>query len=358
MSEQNEQAKTASHKNEKIKSCTLSFKLLVIKHAKLTSIGAAERKFEIDRKRIREWITNENKIQNKVSSKSRGQSSKRLDGAGRKIKDLQLEETFIERITSQKSKNLLVSRKLIQRKARQYAEEKGNSSGQVNEFRASEKWLQKFMLRNGLSLRRRTTQAQKTPDQIIDKVIAYILYVRQFKRRNNYDLDCIIAMDETAVWHDMISNTTVTQKGAKSVVLKTTGHKKSRVTVTLAAKANGDKLRPYIVFPGHKREVQKLKKDPEVKNQCYIESTVNGWMNEDTTTDWIEHVLKTFTFGKRRLFAWDSYRAHLVQSVKDLLNKEKIDPVIIPGGATGNIQAQDISWNKPMKDQLREMYGT
>ena len=68
-----------------------------------------------------------------------------------------------------------------------------------------------------------------------------------------YDLDCIIAMDETAVWHEMISNTavSVTDIGAKSVVLKTTGHEKSKVTVTLAAKANGDKLKPYIVFPGH-----------------------------------------------------------------------------------------------------------
>ena len=34
-----------------------------------------------------------------------------------------------------------------------------------------------------------------------------------------------------------------------------------------------------------------------------------------------------------------------------------IEPwVIIPGGATGHIQAPDVSWNKPMTDMLREMY--
>ena len=60
--------------------------------------------------------------------------------------------------------------------------------------------------------------------------------------------------------------------------------------------------------------------------------------------------------AKRRLFAWDSFRAHLVQSVKGLLNQGKIDPVIISGGATGHIQAADVSWNKPIKDQVREMY--
>ena len=51
-------------------------------------------------------------------------------------------------------------------------------------------------------------------------------------------------MDETAVWHEMISNTIATDKVGKSVVLKTTGHEKSNVNVTLAAKANGDKLKP------------------------------------------------------------------------------------------------------------------
>ena len=124
----------------------------------------------------------------------------------------------------------------------------------------------------------------------------------------------------------------------------------------MAAKANGDKLKPCIVFPGHKREVLNLRKDPAIKNRCYIESTINGWMNENTTIDWVENILKNFTFGKRRLFKWDSFRAHLVQSVKKLLNKEKIDPVVIPGGETGYIQAADLSWNKPIKEQLRELY--
>ena len=118
-------------------------------------------------------------------------------------------------------------------------------------------------------------------------------------------------MDEIAVWHEMISNTTVTGKGAKSVVLKTTGHEKCKVTVTLAAKANGDKLKPYIVFPGHKREVQILKKNPAIKNRCYVKSTINGCVNENITIDWVENVLKTSTFGKKRLFAWDSFRAHI-----------------------------------------------
>ena len=74
------------------------------------------------------------------------------------------------------------------------------------------------------------------------------------------------------------------------------------------------------------------------------------WLDENTTIDWIKDVLKTFTFCKRRLFSWDSFRAHLDQSNKELPKKGKIDPVIIPGGATLHNQAAEISWNKPIKD--------
>ena len=142
---QEEQVNSSSHKNEKIKLHTLSFKLLVIKHTKMSPIGAAERKFGVDRKKIREWIQNESKIQNKVSSKNRDSFAKKLDGGRRKIIDMDLEEMLLEWIILQRSKNLRVSRKLIQRKARIYAEEKDASKGQMNDFSASEGLFGKFM---------------------------------------------------------------------------------------------------------------------------------------------------------------------------------------------------------------------
>ena len=95
-------------------------------------------------------------------------------------------------------------------------------------------WLEKFMNRNGLSLRRRRTEAQKT-DELIDRLYAYILKIRRFHTRFNYDLRNIIAMDETAIWNDMISETTLEKRGAHTVHLKTTGHENSKVTVCLAA---------------------------------------------------------------------------------------------------------------------------
>ena len=50
-----------------------------------------------------------------------------------------------------------------------------------------------------------------------------------------------MAMDETPVWNDMISNTTVEKAGAKGVLLKSTGNEKVHVSVCLTAKDDGTK---------------------------------------------------------------------------------------------------------------------
>ena len=81
-----------------------------------------------------------------------------------------------------KIKELMSVSETFQRKARIYAEEKAVSKGQMNDFRASEGWLEKFMPQNGLSLCHCTTQALKTTEQITDKVILYIIDVCQSKK--------------------------------------------------------------------------------------------------------------------------------------------------------------------------------
>ena len=50
----------------------------------------------------------------------------------------------------------------------------------------------------------------------------------------------------------MVSNTAIHKQGATFVCLKTTGHEKFMVSVCLAAKADGTKLKPFVVFPSAK----------------------------------------------------------------------------------------------------------
>ena len=68
----------------------------------------------------------------------------------------------------------------------------------------------------------------------------------------------IIVIDKTSVSNDVVFNTTIHKQGAKSVCLKTTGHEKCMASICLAAKADGTKLKPFVVFRAAKRESKSI----------------------------------------------------------------------------------------------------
>ena len=204
-----------------------------------------------------------------------------------------------------------------------------------------------------LFYRKRTTTAQKDPSHMIGKLVGYIMHVRRLNKQFQFPNSSILAMDETPVWADMVSSTTVDKTGAIDVPLKTTGHEKVRVSVCLTAKGDGTKLKPFIVFVGAKRESKNLHE--EYKRQCSVASSTNGWMNEELTLRWVDEVVGKFAFSKR-LLAWDSYEAHMTENVKRRLKDANTESVIVPGGCTKYIQAPDVVWNKPFKQRVAELY--
>ena len=89
-------------------------------------------------------------------------------------------------------------------------------SASEEEFKVSRGWLEKFFASNGLCLRRKTTEAQKDPPHLVDKLVSYVLQICRLKRTLNCGDANVIAMDETAVWKDMLSSTTVDKVGTCS----------------------------------------------------------------------------------------------------------------------------------------------
>ena len=265
-------------KKKKKSSYSTEYNLETIKFAKESkSIYSAAKKFNVDHKRIREWQSTKAKLQ------AADNKRKCLDGGVRKPFAVGLEDELLEWIHERRSTGLQVSRAMIPHKAQAIHEQKCKAWQVSPSFILSNGWVQKCMARNRLSERCRTTELQKDQDRLIDKLIAYILQVQRQQNRHSYSHSDIIAMDQTAVWQYMLSSTTVDNVGEKSIRLKTTGHERSKVSVCLTAKADGIKLKPFIVFLGAKRETKQL--NEEYKNRCYVASSVNGWMNEDLTRD-------------------------------------------------------------------------
>ena len=146
-------------------------------------------------------------------------------------------------ITEKRDKGLPVSREVIHLKALEFAR-----AANIPNFKASLGWCRRMMRRNGLSLRRRTTLAQRLPNDFNEKLFEYQRYVINLRKTHNYPLEQIGNADETAVYFDMPTKVTVNAKGAKSVLVKTTGSEKMRVTVMLCALADGRKLPPFVIL--------------------------------------------------------------------------------------------------------------
>ena len=98
---------------------------------------------------------------------------KRIEGGSRKPKYTDLEDELLLWINEKREQGLRVSRKIIMAKAKGIYDEKDKIEANAGEeFKVSRGWLEKFFARNGLCLRRKTTEAQKDPPHLVDKLVS------------------------------------------------------------------------------------------------------------------------------------------------------------------------------------------
>ena len=72
--------------------------------------------------------------------------------------------------------------------------------------------------------------------------------------------------------------------------------------------------------------------------------------------EWIRTCLPRNPDNERSLLVWDSFRAHLTESVKADLQRRKFNVAVIAGGLTPVLQPLDKCLNKPFKDNIRRQY--
>ena len=222
-------------------------------------------------------------------------------------------------------------------------------------FKASAMWCSRFLKRHDLSLRCRTTIAQRLPVDLELKLSGFHKLIIQKRKALPYSLQQIGNMDETPLRYDMPMGRSVTKKGEKSVLIKTTGHEKDHLTVVLTCLADGTKLPPVVIF--------KRKTMPKVPFPQGIIVRVHqkGWMDETGLADWVSNVWSRRPGGllqKPGLLVWDSFRPHMSENIKKRLKHAKTDTVVIPGGLTPMVQPLDVSINKPFKDSVKTQWTT
>lgn len=220
----------------------------------------------------------------------------------------------------------------------------------------------RFMERNNLSLRTASHVGQELPNDTVDRIYMFLKSV--INKRKLYDIDSnhIVNMDETALQLNMPSNKTVHKVGAKTIYIRTQNQEKIRVSVILSCCANGDKLKPYVIYKGGKKGkiFNSLQKEELVKtNKIVIATNANAWATNDIIKDWLDKVYISYFKNyplEKTLLIWDNATMHnSIATLKYLYNK-KINVVFIPKGLTSILQPLDTSLNRPFKDWIKRSY--
>ncbi|KAL3658725.1 DNA binding [Phytophthora oleae] len=82
-----------------------------------------------------------------------------------------------------------------------------------NKFAASHSWLLAFLRRNKLSIRRRTRQGQKTPEDAAAKADAFGIEVRA--KMEELGIARVLNADQTAINYEYLPTKTVACSGSK-----------------------------------------------------------------------------------------------------------------------------------------------
>ena len=183
-----------------------------------------------------------------------------------------------------------------------------------------------------------------------DKVAAFHRKIIRLHRRYNYETSRIGNMDETAVYLDMPGERTLKEMGMRSVLVRTTGHDKDKVTVMLAALADGTKIALLVIYKG-------VWPPKSVSNGIVVAMSRNGWNNEEITKLWLEKCWGRLRNSLPHILVWVSSKSHVMVPIRDRVKgHHNTHMVVIPGGCTRILQPADVSWNKPFKAAYREKY--
>jgi len=161
-------------------------------------------------------------------------------------------------------------------------------------------------------------------------------------------------MDELACQFDMPHGRTLEKKGAKEVLISTTGHERSSYSVVLSCSADGRMLTPMVIF---KRATVPREQWP---SGVVIKANRKGWMTEQIFSEYIDEIYlqrpNSPVDPKQSLFIMDSAKPHITESSKAAI-EEYAKLAIVPARLTRFAQPLDISVNAVFKHHMRARWN-
>ena len=142
------------------------------------------------------------------------------------------------------------------------------------DFKASLGWYQRWKKRHSISLRTKTTLAQRLPQDLEEKTIQFHRFVIALRQRYGHSLSRLFNMDETPMRFELPLSITLEFSGSRTVQWSLAAPRRGTLQ-SLAVAADGKKLPSSVIFKGVC--TPKDLADPDTVRVLFHKK---GWMDE------------------------------------------------------------------------------
>ena len=226
---------------------------------------------------------------------------------------------------------------------------------------SSSQWnmVRRLCIRNQFVIRKTTHVAQERSTAMEEEAQEWQANARLVLQAPNVDQKYVGNMDQVPLPHSLLPGQTLNMRGAGTVAVKSRGNPKNRSTLSLGVLANGDKLKPQLIFKGEAKGTIATRELPTfpTKNKVLLCCQPNAWQDQSNLNQWIDniwapHIAERPANVEPILFL-DHFKCHISDQTKAKLESLGTKLVVIPAGCTFTCQPIDVGIGKPIKDRMR-----
>lgn len=247
-----------------------------------------------------------------------------------------IDELLLEWLSNCRSKNIPISGPILQESALQIAEKLG-----IEDFKASNGWLEKFRTRHSIVFRKVTGEAADCPKEEIDSWVETLS-----SKITDYDAKDVYNCDETGLFFRAIPDKTLC---LKSDACKGGKHSKERLTVLLCCNMEGDFEKTLVI--GKSAKPRCFKNLDVKKLPVTWKNNKKAWMTQGIMTEWLQELNKNMKRQKRKIILFmDNAKCHPVNN-----NFSNVKVVFLPPNTTAFCQPLDQGIIQAFKLRYRKM---
>jgi hypothetical protein len=198
-------------------------------------------------------------------------------------------------------------------------------------------------------------------------------FVNIDKQIREKDIALIVNFDETAVFMEIESKSTLELKGGKYNGALSFGKTKERFTAVCAVASNGFKFPLIIILKTQSQNLEKIDEPTTLSNKKYskeckdlinttrtlVLQNKKAWNNAKLMRNYIiPHLLRYLPRKRKALVLMDNCSAHSCDDMLAFYNSIKLDYTFFPPDATSYLQPFDVSIARSFKSKIKNRFYT